>query len=51
MLRLKPATDVVVVKPSNSEEVSRILKFANEHRIPVFPRGGGTGLLGGAVPT
>lgn len=51
MLRLKPATDVVVVRPSSSEEVSRILKFANEHRIPVFPRGGGTGLLGGAVPT
>ncbi|RLI26923.1 MAG: FAD-binding oxidoreductase [Candidatus Hecatellales archaeon] len=51
MLRLKPAANVVVVKPLNAEEVSRILKFANEHRIPVFPRGGGTGLVGGAVPT
>ncbi|KYH36689.1 MAG: FAD-binding protein, partial [Candidatus Hecatellales archaeon B24] len=50
-LRLKPASDIVVVKPSNAEEVSRILRFANEHGIPVFPRGGGTGLVGGAVPT
>ncbi|MHC1590061.1 MAG: FAD-binding oxidoreductase, partial [Candidatus Hecatellaceae archaeon] len=50
-LRLKPVADIVVVKPSNAEEVSRILKFANERGIPVFPRGGGTGLVGGAVPT
>lgn len=40
----------VVVKPSNSEEVSIILKLANEHKIPVVPRGGGTGLSGGALP-
>jgi len=41
----------VVVKPANSTEVSRILKLANEKNIPVYPRGGGTGLVGGAVPT
>ncbi|MDI9642877.1 MAG: FAD-binding oxidoreductase [Archaeoglobaceae archaeon] len=46
----KPA-EFVVVKPSNSQEVSEILKFANSKRIPVFIRGGGTGLSGGAVPT
>ncbi|HDI02468.1 MAG TPA: FAD-binding oxidoreductase, partial [Ignisphaera sp.] len=44
-------SDVVVVKPRTSEEVSEILKLANEEKIPVFPRGGGTGLVGGAIPT
>jgi len=47
----KPANNVIVVKPKNVNEVSMILKFANEKRIPVFPRGGGTGLVGGAIPT
>lgn len=45
------AEEFVVVKPENALEVSKILKFANERRIPVFIRGGGTGLSGGAVPT
>ncbi len=40
----------VVVKPESSEEVSNILKFASENYIPVTPRGGGTGLSGGALP-
>jgi len=47
----KPAENFVVVKPSSSEEVSRILRFANERKIAVFTRGGGTGLSGGAIPT
>jgi glycolate oxidase len=50
-LKPKPADDVVSVKPANTEEVSKILKFANENKSPIFPRGGGTGLVGGAVPT
>ena len=40
----------VVVKAASAEEVSAILKLANELRIPVTPRGGGQGLSGGAVP-
>ncbi|WP_202318529.1 FAD-binding oxidoreductase [Archaeoglobus neptunius] len=47
----EPAENFVVVKPENSVDVSEILKFANERGIPVFTRGGGTGLSGGAVPT
>ena len=47
----KPAADVVVVKPGTTEEISSILKFANEWRVPVFPRGGGTGLVAGSIPT
>ncbi|HUH66321.1 MAG TPA: FAD-linked oxidase C-terminal domain-containing protein [Syntrophales bacterium] len=40
----------VVVKPRSAEEISQIMKLANQHRIPVTPRGGGTGLSCGAVP-
>ena len=41
----------VVVHPGSVEEVSRIMKLANDHKIPVFPRGAGTGFTGGSVPT
>jgi glycolate oxidase len=40
----------VVLKPGTPEEISAILKLCNEHLIPVTPRGGGTGLSGGALP-
>ncbi len=40
----------VVVKPSTAKEVSAVLKLCNEHKIPVTPRGAGTGLSGGALP-
>jgi glycolate oxidase len=36
--------------PTTTEQVSKILSLANEHRIPVTPRGAGTGLAGAAVP-
>ncbi len=36
--------------PESTEQVSAIMKYANEHLIPVTPRGAGTGLSGGAVP-
>ncbi|RPI18532.1 MAG: FAD-binding protein [Ignavibacteriae bacterium] len=39
----------VVIKPVNAKQISDILKLANEHKIPVTPRGGGTGLSGGAL--
>ncbi len=39
-----------VVKPLNTNQISEILKLANEKKIPVTPRGGGTGLSGGALP-
>jgi len=47
----KPADNVVVVKPANPQQISAILKLANEELTPVYPRGGGTGLVGAAVPT
>ena len=41
----------VAVFPGNTEEVAAVMKLANELRLPVTPRGGGSGLSGGAVPT
>ena len=39
-----------VVRPRTAEEISAIMKLANRERIPVTPRGAGSGLSGGAVP-
>ncbi len=39
-----------VVMPCTTAEVSEIVKLAHNHRIPITPRGAGTGLAGGAVP-
>jgi glycolate oxidase len=36
--------------PENTEQVSRVMKYANDNGIPVTPRGAGTGLSGGAIP-
>src|SRR5689334_13755737 len=41
----------LVVKPGSTKEVSELLKICNEHKIIVTPRGAGTGLSGGALPT
>jgi glycolate oxidase len=46
-----PAKEVILVKPKKTAEISDILKLANSEKVYVFPRGGGTGLCGGAVPT
>ena len=39
-----------VVIPENVNQVSAILKLANEYEIPVYPRGSGTNLSAGCVP-
>lgn len=38
------------VFPSNSEQVSQIMRLAHLNRIPVVPRGAGTSLTGSVVP-
>ena len=40
----------VVIKPTSVNEVSTILAYCNQHKIPVTARGAGTGLSGGALP-
>ena len=40
----------VVVLPETTEQVSKLMRFAHEHGIPVTPRGSGVGYVGGCVP-
>ncbi len=40
----------VVVRPNTTEEVQKIVKYANKKKIPVIPRGAGSGTSGHAVP-
>ncbi|TAF34449.1 MAG: FAD-binding protein [Cytophagales bacterium] len=40
----------VVLCPATAFEVSQIMRYCSTHLIPVTPRGGGTGLSGGALP-
>ena len=40
----------VVLCPADAEEIGQIMRLCHEHRIPVTPRGAGTGLSGGALP-
>ncbi|MEW6053789.1 MAG: FAD-linked oxidase C-terminal domain-containing protein [Nitrospirota bacterium] len=40
-----------VVWPKNTEEVVRLMKYAYDHSIAVVPRGAGTGVTAGAVPS
>ncbi|MEM0449905.1 MAG: FAD-binding oxidoreductase [Methanomassiliicoccales archaeon] len=44
------STPEMVVQPRNTEQVSELVAYANQRRIPIVPRGAGTGLCGGAVP-
>ena len=41
---------LVVVSPKDTQEVSAVAAYASKHGIPLIPRGGGTGVMGGAVP-
>ncbi|HET7288970.1 MAG TPA: FAD-binding protein, partial [Thermodesulfobacteriota bacterium] len=46
--RIKP---LFVVLPKTADEVSRVLRLCYEEGVPFVPRGAGTGLSGGALPT
>lgn len=40
----------LVLRPKDTEDVSKILKYCNEKHLAVVPQGGNTGLVGGSVP-
>ncbi|PSL18649.1 FAD-linked oxidase C-terminal domain-containing protein [Shimia abyssi] len=42
---------LAAVLPSTTEEVSAVLRVCHEERVPVVPRGAGTSLAGGSMPT
>ena len=46
----KNPTPDFIVHPTTTEEVSRICKIANNHKIPLTTWGGGSGSQGGALP-
>ncbi|HTE15077.1 MAG TPA: FAD-binding protein, partial [Burkholderiales bacterium] len=41
---------MVVALPANETEVQRVLQICHRMKVPVVPRGAGTGLSGGALP-
>lgn len=45
-----PALPAAVVWASSAQDVSKVLSFAQRERIPVTPRGAGSGKVGGAIP-
>ena len=40
---------LAVVRPLTTEHVQIVMRWASAHRVPVVPRGAGTGLSGGAI--
>ncbi|WP_118133193.1 FAD-linked oxidase C-terminal domain-containing protein [Oceanicella sp. SM1341] len=42
---------LAAVLPASTEEVAAVLRICHEERVPVVPRGSGTSLAGGAMPT
>jgi len=46
--RVRP---LAVVLPASTEEVAAVVKVARRHDLPIVPRGAGTGLSGGALPS
>ncbi len=40
-----------VIFPRDEEDISKILKYCNEHKIIITPRGAGSGFTGGALPS
>jgi len=39
-----------VVKPADTEDVARVVRWCAQHAVPIVPQGGNTGLCGGATP-
>src|SRR5512136_627178 len=48
---MPPSKPDVVVRPGTTEEVSAVMKIANEYRVPVIPRGGGSAQEAGCTPS
>src|SRR5437016_14092863 len=49
MLTLYKGMPDAVVLPASTEEVQAVVRIGREARVPVVPRGSGTGLIGGAT--
>ncbi len=40
-----------VVQPKSADEIKKVLQFANQHKVPVIPRGAASWGFGGVIPT
>ena len=40
----------LVIRPNSADQISSILNIANREKIPIVPRGAGTGFSGGSIP-
>ncbi len=47
---LRMELPLLVVEPGSAEEVASLVRLANEQKFALIPRGGGSGMTGGAVP-
>lgn len=47
---LRMELPALVVFPENTAQIQGVIRLANEMGFPIVPRGGGSGLTGGAVP-
>ena len=45
-----PGKALAVARPASTDEVAAVLRLCHEHRVPVVPQGGNTGLVGGSTP-
>lgn len=50
-LWVAPGSPLAAVRARNTGDVQAVMRLADEHRIPVVPRGAGSGLSGGATAT
>jgi len=47
---LRMELPLLVVEPDNTEQVAALVRLANQMKFALIPRGGGSGMTGGAVP-
>jgi len=45
-----PALPSAVISPASAAQIQAIVRCAGEYRVPITPFGGGSGVLGGAIP-
>lgn len=48
---LDPVVPALAVRPTTSEELGKVVRLCNENGLPVTPRGSGTNLSGGTIPS
>jgi alkyldihydroxyacetonephosphate synthase len=45
-----PSLPSAVISPASTAQIQEIVRCASQHKVPITPFGGGSGVLGGAVP-